>query len=78
MNFTKKNTFIIGLNFGFGAGYMKLTVSWFSDLVKLIKINFVVIFTYTMIMKIKLKNRLLLKLKEGKLFLKIIIILLKE
>ena len=47
MNFSKKNTFIIGLNCGFGAGYMKLTFSWFKDLIKLIKINFITIFTYT-------------------------------
>jgi hypothetical protein len=47
MNFNKKNTFIIGLNCGFGAGYLKLTKSWFTDLIKLIKINYIIIFTYT-------------------------------
>ena len=47
MSFSKKNTIIYGLNCGFGAGYMKLTYSWFCDLIKLIKIGYVVIFTYT-------------------------------
>lgn len=47
MNFNKNNTFIVGMNCGFGAGYMKLSKSWFPDLVKLIKLKFVTIFTYT-------------------------------
>ena len=67
MNFTKKNTFIIGLNCGFGAGYMKLTVSWFSDLVKLIKINFVVIFTYTNDYEDKVGEQAIIKTLGGKI-----------
>ena len=47
MNFNKNNTFILGMNCGFGAGYMKLTKSWFPDLVKLIKLKYITIFTYT-------------------------------
>lgn len=47
MNFNKKNTFICGLNCGFGSGYLKLTLSWFTDLVLLLKINYLCIFTYT-------------------------------
>ena len=47
MSFNKNNTFIIGLNCGFGAGYLKLTKSWFPDLIKLIKLKFFTIFTYT-------------------------------
>ena len=47
MNFNKNNTIIIGMNCGFGAGYMKLTKSWFHDLIKLIKLKYITIFTYT-------------------------------
>ena len=47
MNFNKNNTFIMGMNCGFGAGYMKLTKSWFPDLIKLIKLKYITIFTYT-------------------------------
>lgn len=47
MNFNKKNTVLFGLNCGFGAGYMRLTYSWYCDLIKLIKMNYVCIFTYT-------------------------------
>ena len=47
MNFNKNNTFIMGMNCGFGAGYLKLTKSWFPDLVKLIKLKYITIFTYT-------------------------------
>lgn len=47
MSFKKSNTFFIGMNCGFGAGFMKLTYSWFYDLVKLIKLKFITIFTYT-------------------------------
>lgn len=47
MNFNKKNTFIFGLNCGFGSGYLKLTLSWFIDLILLLKMNYLCIFTYT-------------------------------
>ena len=47
MNFNKNNTIIIGMNCGFGSGNLKLTKSWFPDLIKLIKIKYITIFTYT-------------------------------
>ena len=67
MNFSKKNTFIIGLNCGFGAGYMKLTFSWFKDLIKLIKINFITIFTYTNDYEDKIGEQALIKTLCGKI-----------
>ena len=67
MNFSKKNTFIIGLNCGFGAGYMKLTFSWFKDLIKLIKINFITIFTYTNDYEDKIGEQALIKTLGGKI-----------
>jgi hypothetical protein len=47
MEFNKVNTFVIGLNCGFGAGYMHLTLSWVNDLTKLLKLGYHLIFTYT-------------------------------
>jgi hypothetical protein len=67
MNFNKKNTFIIGLNCGFGAGYLKLTKSWFTDLIKLIKINFITIFTYTNDYEDKIGEQALIKTLGGKI-----------
>ena len=47
MNFNKNNTFIMGMNCGFGAEYLKLTKSWFPDLDKYIKLKYITIFIYT-------------------------------
>lgn len=47
LEFSKNNTLIVGVNCGFGAGYMKLTLSWIKDLSKLLKFNYPMIFTYT-------------------------------
>ncbi len=67
MNFNKKNTFIIGLNCGFGAGYLKLTKSWFTDLIKLIKINYIIIFTYTNDYEDKIGEQSIINLLGGKI-----------
>lgn len=45
--FNKENTVIIGMNCGFGAGYEKLTLSWIKDLQLLLKMKFLLGFTYT-------------------------------
>jgi hypothetical protein len=47
LEFSKSNTVIIGMNCGFGAGYIKLTCSWIRDLVKLLKFSYPLIFTCT-------------------------------
>jgi hypothetical protein len=47
MEFNKSNTYIIGLNCGFGAGFLRLTLSWVNDLIKLLKLGYPLIFTYT-------------------------------
>lgn len=47
LDFNKSNTIAIGLNCGFGAGYLKLTNSWVDDLTKLLKLNYNLFFTYT-------------------------------
>lgn len=47
LDFSKSNTIAIGLNCGFGAGYLKLTYSWAEDLIKLLKLNYQCFFTYT-------------------------------
>ncbi len=47
LDFNRNNTIAIGLNCGFGAGYLKLTNSWVDDLIKLLKINYNLFFTYT-------------------------------
>jgi hypothetical protein len=47
LEFSKNNTLIAGVNCGFGAGYLKLTLSWVKDLSKLLKFNYPMIFTYT-------------------------------
>ena len=77
MNFNKNNTIIIGMNCGLGAGYLKLTKSWLPDLIKLIKLKCITIFTYTNDFEDRLENKLLLKCLEVILFMKIKIILLK-
>ena len=65
MNFNKNNTFIVGMNCGFGAGYMKLTKSWFPDLIKLIKLKYITIFTYTNDFEDKPGEQALIKLMGG-------------
>jgi len=47
LEFSKNNTIIIGLNTGFGSGYLKLTQSWIPDLTKLIKFGYYSIFSFT-------------------------------
>jgi len=47
LDFSKTNVIFAGLNTGFGAGYKKLTISWIVDLCKILKFNFVTIFSYT-------------------------------
>ena len=65
MNFNKNNTFIMGMNCGFGAGYMKLTKSWFPDLIKLIKLKFITIFTYTNDFEDKPGEQAIIKMMGG-------------
>ena len=43
----KSNTVVIGLNCGFGAGFLKLSSSWVKDLIILLKFNYYLVFTYT-------------------------------
>jgi hypothetical protein len=43
----KSNSLIMGLNTGFGAGFTKLTSNWISDLIKLVKLNYIFTFTFT-------------------------------
>ena len=38
LDFSKTNTIIFGLNTGFGAGYVKLTLTWIDDLIKLLNL----------------------------------------
>ena len=47
MDFTKRNSIVIGMNCGFGAGYSKLTLSWIRDLHLMFKLGYVSAFTYT-------------------------------
>ena len=47
LDFNKYNTVAIGMNCGFGAGFLKLTNSWVEDLTKLLKLNYNLFFTYT-------------------------------
>jgi hypothetical protein len=47
LEFSKTNTIFVGLNCGFGAGYLKLTTSWVLDLIKIMKFGYLSIFTYT-------------------------------
>ena len=47
LEFSKTNTVFIGMNCGFGAGYLRLTNSWIDDLTKLLKFNYPMFFTYT-------------------------------
>lgn len=47
LEFSKTNTVFVGLNCGYGAGYLRLTNSWVSDLMKLLKFNYPMFFTYT-------------------------------
>jgi len=47
LDFNKTNTIAIGMNCGFGAGYLRLTNSWVDDLTKLLKLNYNLFFTYT-------------------------------
>ncbi len=47
LDFSKTNTIAVGMNCGFGAGYLKLTNSWIEDLTKLLKLNYSLFFTYT-------------------------------
>lgn len=43
----KSNSLIVGLNTGFGAGFIKLSSNWISDLIKLLKLNYIFIFSFT-------------------------------
>ena len=65
MNLNKNNTFIMGMNCGFGAGYLKLTKSWFPDLIKLIKLKFITIFTYTNDFEDKPGEKAIIKMLGG-------------
>ena len=65
MNFNKNNTIIMGMNCGFGAGYMKLTKSWFPDLIKLIKLKYITIFTYTNDFEDRLGEQAIIKMMGG-------------
>lgn len=47
LEFSKTNTVFVGMNCGYGAGYLKLTNSWVDDLIKLLKFNYPMFFTYT-------------------------------
>jgi len=47
LEFSKSNTFVIGLNCGFGAGFLKLSLSWLKDLIVLLKFGYYLAFTYT-------------------------------
>ena len=58
MNFNKNNSFIMGMNYGFGAGYMKLIKSWFP-VIKLIKLKYITIFHIQMNPRIDLENKLI-------------------
>jgi len=47
LELSKSNTLIFGLNTGFGAGFLKLTLNWINDLIKLLKFNYIFVFSYT-------------------------------
>jgi hypothetical protein len=47
LELNKSNTFVIGLNCGFGAGFLKLSISWLKDLIVLLKFGYYLAFTYT-------------------------------
>lgn len=44
---SKQTTLFFGFNCGFGAGYIKLSLSWVRDLIKLFRFGYVCIFSYT-------------------------------
>mmetsp|Transcript_14997 Transcript_14997/g.15512 ORF Transcript_14997/g.15512 Transcript_14997/m.15512 type:complete len:279 (-) Transcript_14997:15-851(-) len=46
-DFSKDNSILIGMNCGFGAGYQKLTFSWIKDLQLVLKLKYLVGFTFT-------------------------------
>lgn len=45
LEFTNTNSLVIGLNCGFGAGYIKLTNSWIKDIQLLLKMKYFIGFT---------------------------------
>lgn len=65
MNFNKNNTIIIGMNCGFGAGFLRLSTSWFPDLIKLIKLKYITIFTYTNDFEDRVGELALIKMMGG-------------
>ena len=67
MDFSKKNTIFFGMNCGFGAGYLRLTASWFVDLIKLIKLKYLCIFTYTNDYEDKKGEQAIIQLLGGKI-----------
>lgn len=74
-SFNKNNTIFFGLNCGFGAGYLKLTLNWIKDLTKLLKFGYLLAFTYTndyedkigelTIMKIILNSNIMLEINDN-------------